>query len=146
MTAVAPSDGRGGSTETCKEKSTTRTAGASDAGVTEAFPSEYAARLEGIEAQSAAYYTPLDHPQAKTLKCQRFPRRRRAARTASSPVGYTHAADGTRLLDVFGRALSGDFVDDNQIVLGPKRRERGASSSVSPPRGLLYYEKHCKYV
>ena len=73
-------------------------------------------RLEGIEAQSAAYYTYLDHPQAKTLKCQAFSLDADARCTdrVVPEVGYTHAADGTRLLDVFGRALSGDFVDDNQ--------------------------------
>ena len=119
VTAVAPSDeaARGFNGDVQGKVDDARTAGArSDAGVTEAFPSEYAARLEGIEAQSAAYYTYLDHPHAKTLKCQAFSLDADARCTdrVLPEVGYTHAADGTRLLDVFGRALSGDFVDDNQ--------------------------------
>ena len=66
-------------------------------------------------------------------------------------VGYTHAADGTRLLDVFGRALSGDFVDDNQpsSFVPEASWRRAPPSSFFPFRRraeLLYYEKHCKYV
>ena len=118
VTAVAPSDEAArGFNGACKEKSTTRARRAREA--TPASPRRSrpsTPRLEGIEAQSAAYYTYLDHPQAKTLKCQAFSLDADARCTdrVVPEVGYTHAADGTRLLDVFGRALSGDFVDDNQ--------------------------------
>ena len=119
VTAVPPldEDARGFAPDVQGIVNAARAAGAkSDAGVTEAFPSEYAERMEGIEAQRAPYYTYLDHPYAKTLKCRAFSLDDdvRCADRVIPEVGYTHDADGTRLLDVFGRALSGDFVDDNQ--------------------------------
>lgn len=104
------------------------TAPKSSAGATEAFPSEYAKRVEkereghlaklGVQSEYREKY--LKHPYVKA----HYDRATKCAGAAEDDdlclkrvvprIGYTHAEDGTRLLSVYGTPLPSDYIDFNQ--------------------------------
>ena len=91
------------------------------AGATEAFPEDFATRVEQEAVAETLYRAKyLAHPYSKahydkSIKCANRPLTDTLCFERKVPeVGYTHAADGTRLLTFYGEGLSADFVDYNQ--------------------------------
>jgi len=93
------------------------------AGDTEAFPEDFAKRVENETVAVNLYREKyLAHPYSKahydkSTKCAGRALTDTLCFERKIPeVDYTHAADGTRLLTFYGEGLSADFVDYNQPI------------------------------
>ena len=91
------------------------------AGSTEAFPDAYVKRVETAQVSLDLYRGRyLEHPYAKAhydkaIKCAGQSTNDALCYNRVVPeIGYTHSADGTRLLSSYGEPLATNFVDYNQ--------------------------------
>ena len=92
-----------------------------EAGYTEAFPEDFAKRVENATVAVNLYrekYLAHQYSKAhydKSTKCAGRALTDTLCFQRKIPeVDYTHAADGTRLLTFYGEGLSANFVDYNQ--------------------------------
>jgi hypothetical protein len=91
------------------------------AGSTEACPDAYVKRVETARVSLNLYRgSYLEHPYAKAhydkaIKCVgESPNDALCYKRVVPEIGYTHSADGTRLLSPYGESLAASYVDYNQ--------------------------------